>query len=176
VCLLQSLADMDVTYEVLFQTDIARHVTAIRKQHQCEEVRQLAKHIISKWKMLVNAQMKTNSTCDSSSPPVPTENGSPQAQMIAPKSRHQNSSGPHEFVRSPKRQNGVGSSERSGSDFVHSKAGSSSRSEARGKPARKRLQENYQEAQNAKKQRTVQVMSINEIPFKLPQNSSKTEI
>ncbi|EEE51711.1 hypothetical protein OsJ_33093 [Oryza sativa Japonica Group] len=30
--------------------------------------------------------------------------------------------------------------------------------------ARKRLQENYQEAQNAKKQRTIQVMDINEIP------------
>ncbi|XP_078154736.1 transcription elongation factor (TFIIS) family protein [Carex rostrata] len=194
VCLLQSLADMDVTYEVLFQTDIARHVTAIRKQHQCEEVRQLAKHIISKWKMLLNAQMKTNSACDSSSSPVPTENGSPQ--MIAPKSRPHNSSGPHEFVRSPKRQNGVGSSERSGSDYLPSKAGSSSRSEARAKPAtndrssipsvappakrkekedsladqarlesaRKKLQENYQEVQNAKKQRTVQVMSINEIP------------
>ncbi|CAN6374227.1 unnamed protein product [Urochloa humidicola] len=30
--------------------------------------------------------------------------------------------------------------------------------------ARKRLQENYQEAQNAKKQRTIQVMDINDIP------------
>ncbi|GJN28226.1 hypothetical protein PR202_gb16325 [Eleusine coracana subsp. coracana] len=30
--------------------------------------------------------------------------------------------------------------------------------------ARRRLQENYQEAQNAKKQRTIQVMDINEIP------------
>jgi len=30
--------------------------------------------------------------------------------------------------------------------------------------ARKRLQENYQEEQNAKKQRTIQVMDINEIP------------
>uniref|UniRef100_A0A0A9CXH1 Uncharacterized protein n=1 Tax=Arundo donax TaxID=35708 RepID=A0A0A9CXH1_ARUDO len=30
--------------------------------------------------------------------------------------------------------------------------------------ARKRLQENYQEAQNAKKQRTIQVMDISDIP------------
>ncbi|KAG5575223.1 hypothetical protein H5410_055357 [Solanum commersonii] len=30
--------------------------------------------------------------------------------------------------------------------------------------ARRRLQENYQEAQNAKKQRTIQVMDIHEIP------------
>jgi len=30
--------------------------------------------------------------------------------------------------------------------------------------ARKRLQENYQEAQNAKKQRTIQVMDIHDIP------------
>ncbi|KAJ0969599.1 hypothetical protein J5N97_022476 [Dioscorea zingiberensis] len=35
--------------------------------------------------------------------------------------------------------------------------------------ARKRLHENYQEAQNAKKQRTIQVMDINEIPK--PKNS-----
>ncbi|KAJ4751472.1 Transcription elongation factor (TFIIS) family protein [Rhynchospora pubera] len=189
VCLLQNLAVMDVTKEALVKTEIPRLVTPLRR-HPCEEVRQLAKPILSKWKELVLNSAPTPTRDSSTSPAAPTEDVSPQ--RIPARSRQQNSNGPHEFMRSPKRQNGVFSAERSGSDSVNSKAGSSSRSEAPARPnnqhrsatpsvapparrnekeeqakldvARKRLQDNYKEAQNAKKQRTVQVMSLNEIP------------
>ncbi|KAJ3703635.1 hypothetical protein LUZ61_007340 [Rhynchospora tenuis] len=170
VCLLQNLAVMDVTKEALIETEIPRLVTPLRR-HPCEEVRQLAKPILSKWKELV---LNSAPARDSSSSPAPTDDASPQ--RIPARSRQQNSNGPHEFVRSPKRQNGVFSAERNGSDFVNSKAGSSSRSEAPARPnnnhrpatssvapparrnekeeqekldvARKRLQENYKEAKN----------------------------
>ncbi|KAL6591964.1 hypothetical protein ACP70R_049656 [Stipagrostis hirtigluma subsp. patula] len=51
--LLQNLKDMDVTYKILQETDIGRHVNFLRK-HPSAQVRQLVKQLIRKWKDIVD--------------------------------------------------------------------------------------------------------------------------
>ncbi|KAK8450061.1 hypothetical protein SEVIR_7G304400v4 [Setaria viridis] len=53
VSLLQNLADMDITYKALQETDIGRHVNGLRK-HPSGEVRQLVKLLVRKWKEIVD--------------------------------------------------------------------------------------------------------------------------
>lgn len=55
--LLQNLADMDVTFQALEETDIGRHVNRLRK-HSSNEVRRLVKLLVRKWKELVDEWVK----------------------------------------------------------------------------------------------------------------------
>ncbi|CAL9190707.1 probable mediator of RNA polymerase II transcription subunit 26c isoform X2 [Musa acuminata AAA Group] len=189
VRLLQNLADMDITFRALKETDIGRHVNGLRK-HPSSEVRRLVKQLVRKWKDLVDEWVTSNSACDTASPAIITDGDSPQ--QISGKN---NQNGHHvpEFGYSPNPHAGYLSSERNSSESVEPKAKSainstktnntsthapSSASPAhkvkehkdslldpeRLASARKRLHENYQEAQNAKKQRTIQVMDIHQIP------------
>ncbi|KAK1263428.1 putative mediator of RNA polymerase II transcription subunit 26c [Acorus gramineus] len=104
---LQSLADMDITFKALKETDIGRHVNRLRK-HPSSEVRRLVKQLVRKWKEKVDEWVKLN------------------------KAKEQQK----DSLMDPERL----------------------------ASARRRLHENYQEAQNAKKQRTIQVMGIHELP------------
>ncbi|GMP81158.1 hypothetical protein CsSME_00035961 [Camellia sinensis var. sinensis] len=51
--LLQSLADMDVTFKALKETDIGKHVNRLWK-NLSNDVRRLVKQLIRKWKDLVD--------------------------------------------------------------------------------------------------------------------------
>ncbi|XP_042456773.1 probable mediator of RNA polymerase II transcription subunit 26c [Zingiber officinale] len=195
VSLLQNLADMDITFKTLKETDIGRHVNNHRK-HPSNEVRQLVKQLVRKWKDLVDEWAKSNSTNDTASPAIISNGDSPQ-QIHGRNS--QNGNQIPEFGNSPN-SNAVGylNTEGYSSEPIETKVkkpaqnpakynGSSTRplssaSLAKAKEqrdnspdaeklafARKRLHENYLEAQNAKKQRTIQVMDIHEIPK--PKNS-----
>ncbi|KAI3776756.1 hypothetical protein L1987_46545 [Smallanthus sonchifolius] len=190
--LLQTLADMDLTFTGLKETDIGRHVNRLRK-HPSNEVRGLVKHLVRKWKDLVDEWVGVNN--DASATLI--DGDSPMVQNV-PRSAQNGHNQVPDFGYSPNPHNGSSGSERNNSEpeqqrtkAVVSKKAAPSRPAPQSRPAmvasasapppnrankeqsidldrlasaRKRLQENYQEAQNAKKQRTIQVMDIHEIP------------
>ncbi|KAL8133077.1 putative mediator of RNA polymerase II transcription subunit 26c isoform X1 [Apium graveolens] len=187
--LLQGLADMDITFKGLKETDIGRYVNRLRKHHS-DEVKRLVKQLVRKWKDLVDEWVKLNPpeiqsstiTADGESPPMNMRRNLQNGHHQVP-----------DFAYSPNPNNGSSGSERNNSEPEY-KPKSIPRREAPAKSsyrptplsapvpppnrphketaidpdrlasARKRLHENYQEAQNAKKQRTIQVMDIHEIP------------
>ncbi|XP_059280015.1 probable mediator of RNA polymerase II transcription subunit 26c isoform X1 [Lycium ferocissimum] len=71
VDLLQSLAEMDISFKVLEKTDIGRHVNRVRK-HSSNEVRRLVKLLIRRWKDIVDEWVRLNTpveeTGDADSP------------------------------------------------------------------------------------------------------------
>ncbi|XP_062007233.1 probable mediator of RNA polymerase II transcription subunit 26c [Rosa rugosa] len=186
--LLQSLVDMDISFQDLKDTDIGRQVSQLRKQHQGEVVRKLAKQLVRKWKGIVDEWVKLHGEEPTNS--VMVDGDSPQQKI------HQN--GHHQvpdFGYSPNPHNGSSGSDKNNSE-PERKPKVIPRREVPPKPiqsvsaaqnrqreqrernfdaddklasARKRLQANYKEAENAKRQRTIQVMDIHEIPK--PKNS-----
>lgn len=187
--LLQGLADMDITFKGLKETDIGRHVNRLRK-HPSNEVRSLVKQLVRKWKDLVDEWVKMNP------PEIPSSSVTADGDYPPTNKRKNPQNGHHQvpdFAYSPNPNNGSSGSERNNSEpeqkpkpvprkvapakpSYHQAAGSASapppnrpHKETAIDPdrlatARRRLQENYQEAQNAKKQRTIQMMDIHEIP------------
>ncbi|KAK9270898.1 hypothetical protein L1049_026484 [Liquidambar formosana] len=192
VDLLQSLADMDITFNALKETDIGRHVNRLRK-HSSNEVRRLVKQLVRKWKDLVDEWVKLNTPAGETAPSTLVADGDSPQQSHNHKSTQMGHHHVPDFSCSPYPHNG-----NSGSDKYHSdpeqKPRVLPRREAPTKPtqavpvsasitpnkqkeekesladpeklalARRRLHENYQDAQNAKKQRTIQVMDLHEIP------------
>ncbi|XP_061342858.1 probable mediator of RNA polymerase II transcription subunit 26c [Gastrolobium bilobum] len=195
--LLQNLADMDITFQALKETDIGRHVNRLRK-HPSNDVRRLVKLLVRKWKEIVDEWVKLNpqrgrSTlmADGDSPPQKTTLNGHHPQIP-------------DFANSPNPHNGSSGSDRNNSEAeLKPKPKVIHRNEALPKStpspsvptpasaplkrqlehresnfdaerlasARRRLQENYKEAENAKKQRTIQVMDIHELPKSKPKNA-----
>ncbi|KAJ6820931.1 putative mediator of RNA polymerase II transcription subunit 26c [Iris pallida] len=181
--LLQKLADMDITLKALKETDIGRHVNKMRK-HPSNEVRRLVKILVRKWKETVDEWVKSNSE-NASSPAIITDGDSPQ--QIPPPRSNQNGPQVSDMSYSPNPHDGRLSSEEPKAKAVaprrdappkpaHSTPSSAAQNKAKEQQkeslldperlasARKRLQENYTEAQNARQQRKIQVMDIHEIP------------
>ncbi|KAL0424468.1 UNVERIFIED_CONTAM: putative mediator of RNA polymerase II transcription subunitc [Sesamum radiatum] len=144
VDLLQNLADMDITFQALKETDIGRHVNRLRK-HPSNEVRRLVKQLVRKWKETVDEWVKVNQPQGTSN--LIADGDSPQQSI--PKNQENGHHQVPDFGYSPNPQKST-----KGTVIDDERLNS----------ARRRLQENYQEAQNAKKQRTIQVMDIHEIP------------
>lgn len=191
VDLLQTLADMDITFKALKETDIGRHVNRLRK-HSSNDVRRLVKQLVRKWKEIVDEWVRLNPQGEHASSALMVDGDSPQ-QKVQQNGHHQ----VLDFAYSPNPHNGSSGSDKNYSE-PERKPKPVSRKEAPSKPiqqsvsasassshnaqrqreqqrennfdsdklasARKRLQENYKEAENAKKQRTIQVMDIHEIP------------
>ncbi|KAM6590663.1 hypothetical protein CsatA_013268 [Cannabis sativa] len=193
VGLLQGLADMDITFQALRETDIGRHVNRLRK-HSSSEVRRLVKQLVRKWKDIVDEWVKLNNPGEHASAIM---DGDSPPQRIPQNGHHQ----VPDFAYSPNPHNGSSGSERNNSEPERKPKAVPPRREAPSKPitssalhsdsalqnrqrreqrekeqremnfdaaklasARKRLQANYKEAENAKKQRTIQVMDIHELP------------
>lgn len=204
VSLLQNLADMDITYKALQETDIGRHVNGLRK-NPSGEVRQLVKLLVRKWKEIVDGWVRLHNSSGSS---ILSDGDSPENTQAQGKSYQNAQVSDFKYSPSPppQRQNGL-SSERSRSKSsnnsnngfeatmekrraspaptYHMKPNNSSNYSTTSSSApartirepkdnnldlekldsaRKRLHENYQEIQNAKKQRTMQVLDIHELP------------
>ncbi|KAK4430653.1 putative mediator of RNA polymerase II transcription subunitc [Sesamum alatum] len=187
--LLQNLADMDITFQALKETDIGRHVNRLRK-HPSNEVRRLVKQLVRRWKETVDEWVKVNQPQGTSN--LIADGDSPQQSI--PKNQENGHHQVPDFGYSPNPQNGRSSVERNYAEHETKprppqsaprreapsrppqsvpKSASAPPNRAQREPvmdderlnsARRRLQENYQEAQNAKKQRTIQVMDIHEIP------------
>ncbi|KAK3032188.1 hypothetical protein RJ639_035900 [Escallonia herrerae] len=202
--LLQSLADMEITFKALEETDIGRHVNRLRK-HPSNDVRRLVKQLVRRWKELVDEWVRLHPQGDAATVivysianssevllmvVVTADGDSPQQNILRnPQNGHNQVP---DFAYSPNPHNGSSGSERNNSE-PEQKLKAVPRREAPTKPpqpvrgsssapppnrsqketsidseklasARRRLHENYQEAQNAKKQRTIQVMDIHEIP------------
>ncbi|AQK58904.1 putative mediator of RNA polymerase II transcription subunit 26c [Zea mays] len=192
VSLLQNLADMDVTYNALQETDIGRQVNGLRK-HPSAEVRRLVKQLIRKWKEIVDDWVRLDNSGGDGSASVmsfgvsvfskPTEVYVLFAAEILDGSTSEMANNGFESTMDAKRRASpvpAHHNSRQMNNNHHSTTITTSTSSAPAKvtreqkqslvdldrldSARKRLQENYQEAQNAKKQRTIQVMDINDIP------------
>ncbi|KAI4374182.1 hypothetical protein MLD38_012206 [Melastoma candidum] len=187
--LLQTLADMDITFQALKETDIGRHVNRFRK-HSSNEVRRLVKHLVRKWKATVDEWVNINQPGEVGSATLLGADGDSPQQKISQNGYSKTS----DFGHSPNPQNGSSGSERNNSEpearmkpavpretppkpaAAHAVSTSSSSQNRLGQQkeigfdldklasARKRLQANYKEAENAKKQRTIQVMDIHDIP------------
>ncbi|WRX08394.1 Transcription factor IIS [Theobroma cacao] len=210
--LLQSLADMDITFQALKETDIGRHVNKLRK-HSSNDVRRLVKQLVRKWKEIVDEWVRLNQPGELES----------SALMDSPQQKPPQN-GYHQvpdFAYSPNPHNGSSGSDKNNSEPERKPKPIPPRNEPPPKPtysapvlqnrqreqkesnfdserlasARKRLQENYKEAENgliftfvpltifcsfvlilivfdlafcvlfeAKRQRTIQVMDIHELP------------
>ncbi|KAL0378391.1 UNVERIFIED_CONTAM: putative mediator of RNA polymerase II transcription subunitc [Sesamum radiatum] len=188
--LLQTLADMDITFQALKETDIGRHVNRLRK-HPSNEVRRLVKQLVRKWKETVDEWVKVNQPQQTSN--LIADVDSPQQNI--PKNQQNGHHQVPDFGYSPNPRNGSSGAERNHAEHETKPKvpQSASRREAPSRPpqsapksasapppnraqrepvvdderlnsARRRLQENYQEAENAKRQRTIQVMDIHELP------------
>ncbi|GMH23985.1 hypothetical protein Nepgr_025828 [Nepenthes gracilis] len=182
--LLQNLADMDMTFKALKETDIGRHVNRLRK-HPSTDVKILVKQLVRKWKDLVDEWVVSNtpgeSQCsallDGDSPQISVpkyqQNGQHQVPDFAyspnPRNGRSGSTEPEPWPRTaaPQRESLNRSSQNA---LISSSAPPPNRQREpvidpeKLASARKRLHENYQEAENARKQRTIQVMDIQEIP------------
>ncbi|OIV96994.1 hypothetical protein TanjilG_26771 [Lupinus angustifolius] len=193
VDLLQNLADMDITFQALRETDIGRNVNRLRK-HSSNDIRRLVKLLVRKWKEIVDEWVKSNPQgeaatlmADGDSSPLQktTQNGHHHIPDFAySPNPHNGSSGSdrNEAELKPKPKPKVIPSRREApppkpipSPLLHTPAPSALQNRQkelresnfdaeRLASARKRLQENYKEAENAKKQRTIQVMDIHELP------------
>ncbi|KAG2555955.1 probable mediator of RNA polymerase II transcription subunit 26c isoform X2 [Panicum virgatum] len=194
VSLLQNLADMDVTYKALQETDIGRHVNGLRK-HPSAEVRRLVKQLIRKWKEIVDEWVRLHNSGVDGGSSIIADGYSPE--KIQGRSHRSPRVSGFQYSPSPQRHDGSTTEKTNNgleptmdmkrrpspvpthhnSRQMNNNHHSTTMSSAPAKvtrdhkdslldldSARKRLQENYQEAQNAKKQRTIQVMDINEIP------------
>ncbi|XP_021713953.1 probable mediator of RNA polymerase II transcription subunit 26c isoform X1 [Chenopodium quinoa] len=197
VDLLQSLADVDITFKALKETDIGRHVNRLRK-HPSGDVRRLVKVLVRKWKDLVDEWVRSNTPGEVQSSNNLIVDGDSPLQTVSKNHQNGNHNQVPDFAYSPNPHNGSFVSDKNISEMepkrkaplppprrdpparpMKSSSPASApppnkQKEVRIDPdrlasARKRLQENYQEAQNAKKQRTIQVMDIHEIPK--PRNS-----
>lgn len=183
--LLQNLADMDITFQALQETDIGRHVNQLRK-NSSNDVRRLVKLLVRKWKEIVDEWVKLKTPGEPGTVVMGDED-SPQQQIQQNGHRQI-----HDFAYSPNPHSGSSGSERNNVEPQQLKPKAIPRKEAPPKPvttpvpqnrqkesnfdpdrfasARKRLQENYKEAANAKKQRTIQVMDLHELPKPKPKN------
>ncbi|GKE53773.1 probable mediator of RNA polymerase II transcription subunit 26c, partial [Tanacetum coccineum] len=104
VDLLQTLADMDLTFKGLKETDIGRHVNRLRK-HQSSEVRSLVKHLVRKWKELVDEWVGSNNTNnDHQRASSLTDGDSPLLQNVPRKAKNGDQQGP-DFDYSPNPHN-----------------------------------------------------------------------
>lgn len=197
VDLLQSLADMDITFKALKETDIGRHVNRLRK-HPSGDVRRLVKLLVRKWKDLVDEWVRSNTPGEVQSSNNLIADGDSPLQPVLKNHQNGNHNQVPDFAYSPNPHNGNSVSDKHFSELEPKRKAPlpPPRRDPPSKPmknaspasapppnrqrevqidpdrlasARKRLQENYQEAQNAKKQRTIQVMGIHEIPK--PRNS-----
>nr|CAB3491003.1 unnamed protein product [Digitaria exilis] len=150
VSLLQNLADMDVTYKALQETDIGRQVNGLRK-HPSAEVRRLVKQLIRKWKEIVDEWVRLhNSGADGGS------------SIIDGSSSERANNGIESTVDMKRKASPVPAhhNSRQMNNNHHSTTMSSAPAKVirdqkanlldldRLDSARKRLQENYQEAQN----------------------------
>ncbi|KAM3290258.1 putative mediator of RNA polymerase II transcription subunit 26c [Capsicum chacoense] len=190
--LLQNLADMDITFQALKETDIGRHVNRLRK-YPSNEVRRLVKMLVRKWKETVDDWVRLNQPEQHVSANLIAADGDSPQQNV-PKNQQNGSHQVPDFTYSPNPRNGSSSSDRNNSESEYKPKPVPQRNVTPTRPlqsapkpasapppsrpppresaidleklnsARRRLQENYQEAQNAKKQRTIQVMDIHEIP------------
>ncbi|XXG78134.1 hypothetical protein AAC387_Pa08g2141 [Persea americana] len=185
VNLLQTLSDMDITFKALKETDIGRHVNSLRK-HPSTEVRKLVKQLVRKWKDLVDEWVKLNTSGQTAASTIIADGDSPR-QMPAksihngnqvldfgysPSHHHNESSG---FSKQTPVVDGKGAASRRDVQTKKSQSPISCTTANKQKEskeidldklasARKRLHENYQEAQNAKKQRTIQKLDLHDLP------------
>lgn len=184
------MVDIDITFQELKETDIGRNVNQLRK-HPSSNVRRLVKLLVKKWKEIVDDWVKQNpqrgkSTlmADGDSPlqkTTPNGHNHQIPDFAYSPNPHNGSSGsdrntseaePKPKPKSVPRKDPPPKPRPSPPVTAPTSAPQNRQREQKESnfdaerlaAARKRLQANYKEADNAKKQRTIQVMDIHELP------------
>uniref|UniRef100_A0A8R7QCN1 TFIIS N-terminal domain-containing protein n=1 Tax=Triticum urartu TaxID=4572 RepID=A0A8R7QCN1_TRIUA len=179
VSLLQNLADMDITYNALQETDIGRHVNGLRK-HPSGDVRQLVKLLVRKWKEIVDGWVRLHNSGGDGGNSILTDGDSPEKTQgksyqnarvsdfkytPSPPQRHSGSERPRNnngFESTLERRRAspaptYHTKQNNGNNYTTTSSSAPARAMREQKDnhldekldsARKRLQENYQEAQN----------------------------
>ncbi|KAA8537906.1 hypothetical protein F0562_027514 [Nyssa sinensis] len=167
VDMLQSLAEMEITFKALKETDIGRHVNRLRK-HSSNGVRRLVKQLVRKWKDIVDEWVRLNTAGETAASPLgdgdsPYQNHQKSTQNVYSPVIEQEEVIPHREAPTKPVQ-----SKPTSSPYVTPNKDREVRESLMDPEklafATKRLHENYQEAQNAKKQRTIQVMDLHDLP------------
>ncbi|KAF2293162.1 hypothetical protein GH714_038465 [Hevea brasiliensis] len=110
VDLLQCLADMEIIFKALKETDIGRHVNHLRK-HPSDDVRRLVKQLVRKWKEIVDEWVRLNPQGKQASSALMADGDSPQ-QNILQNGHHQ----VPDFAYSPITHNGSSGSDKNNSE------------------------------------------------------------
>ncbi|KAI3464671.1 hypothetical protein Pfo_021334 [Paulownia fortunei] len=154
--LLQRLVDMDTTFKALKETDIGRHVTRLRK-HSSNEVRRLVKILVRKWKDTVDEWVRLNTPMEEAT----QSNGDKKSPIEA----HHDSI--HSGVKAQVLHH-TDAQKTSVSCYSTPPKGklkhNQSESDKLGSTTKRLHDQNYQETQHAKKQKTAQVMEFHNIP------------
>ncbi|XAR48665.1 hypothetical protein NMG60_11031555 [Bertholletia excelsa] len=151
VDLLSRLAHMDITFKALKETDIGRHVNRLRK-HSSNEVRRLVKQLIRKWKDVVDEWVSLNTPGEVATSFVGGDGDSPYKKSVENGHHHRDMEPgrtPPYPEASTRKQRDVNEHRVDDQKLAF---------------ARRRLHENYQDAQNAKRQRMIQAMDIHDLP------------
>ncbi|KAJ9159750.1 hypothetical protein P3X46_025229 [Hevea brasiliensis] len=186
VDLLQTLADMDMTFEALKDTGIGRHVSSLRK-HSSDDVRRLVKQLVRKWREIVDEWLRLNPQEEQASSTLTADGNSPQQKISRNQvpdiayspNTHKESSDSDKKTCEPEgkpkpvpRKEAPRRPTHQSVSVSHNVQRQREQQQQREREvdyerlasASKRLQENYKEALNAKKQRTIQVIDIHDIP------------
>ncbi|CAN0865442.1 Probable mediator of RNA polymerase II transcription subunit 26c [Linum grandiflorum] len=189
--LLQTLDDMDITFKALKESDIGRHVNRLRK-NPSNEVKRLVKKLVRKWKEIVDEWVRLNPQGgEHGSSALMADGDSPQPQRITQNGNYHHQV--PDFAYSPNPNNGSSGSDRNYSEpeVVVRKpkppVSGAVRREAPTRPAQQysssappnvsKLSDNDRLAaekdvvftfrfrfRRAKKQRTIQVMDLHDLP------------
>ncbi|KAE8714732.1 putative mediator of RNA polymerase II transcription subunit 26c [Hibiscus syriacus] len=111
VDLLQSLADMDITFQALKETHIGRHVNKFRK-HSSNDVRRLVKQLVRKWKEIVDGWVKVNQPGEPEPAGLMAADGDSPQQKLPQNGHHQ----VPDFAYSPNPHNGSFGSDKNTSE------------------------------------------------------------
>ncbi|KAG6737299.1 hypothetical protein POTOM_058813 [Populus tomentosa] len=147
VDLLQSLADMDITFQALKETDIGRHVNRLRK-HPSNDVRRLVKQLVRKWKEIVDDWVRLNPQGEHASSGLMADGDSPP-QKIPQNGHHQ----VPDFAYSPNPHNGSSGSDRNNSEPERKPKPAPPRNQAPTKPTQKPVPASSPAPHNVQRQR-----------------------
>ncbi|KAF2318228.1 hypothetical protein GH714_003345 [Hevea brasiliensis] len=178
--------NMDMTFEALKDTGIGRHVSSLRK-HSSDDVRRLVKQLVRKWREIVDEWLRLNPQEEQASSTLTADGNSPQQKISRNQvpdisyspNTHKESSDSDKKTCEPEgkpkpvpRKEAPRRPTHQSVSVSHNVQRQREQQQQREREvdyerlasARKRLQENYKEALNAKKQRTIQVIDIHDIP------------
>ena len=160
--LLENLADMNLTYQELDETKIGRPVNRLSRRSSNEKVRILAEQLVNKWRDVADEySIKLNENTGKEE--VSSTLNDHQVQNGSSSESDKCNSEQQQVVKLKPKEAVVHNSV-CVSDSTPSKREKQEEESERLACARSRLRQNCMNAENAKRQRTIKVMDIQELP------------
>ena len=160
--LLENLADMNLTYQELYETKIGRPVNRLSRRSSNEKIRILAEQLVNKWRDVADEySIKLNENTGKEE--VSSTLNDHQVQNGSSSESDKCNSEQQQVVKLKPKEAVVHNSV-CVSDSSPSKREKQEEESERLACARRKLRQNYMNAENAKRQRTIKVMDIQELP------------